>query len=125
MKIDNQTQANAVSRWIERINKHVIELNKMERRQSMIIDDPVTVALRLKNYLEASLINYSEEQNYGNQTTEEAPEKSTRGILQQDSGESVPEGDYTPDEGTEFGEKETEVADDLPSEDSRPEWEAP
>lgn len=116
MKIDNIVQADAVQRWIERVNKHILELHKLSKISSLSTADSVTVSTRLKESLEASLITYTEDKNYGN-APQESNEETERRVC--DSGEvvtvTISEGTDPASQGTEHEAEKAEVDHDLSS----------
>ena len=73
MKIENDLQADATQRWIERVDKHISNLSQLITPATT--EDSKIVAQRLKESLQASLITYSEERNYGS-TSQQSKEET-------------------------------------------------
>ena len=115
MKIENDFQADAAQKWIERINKHISNLNSVIA-PAIATKDLKIVAHRLKESLQASLITYSEEKNYGSAPQQSKEETEGRVREPCEAGVTDPEGDNPASKGTEHQGKKTEVDHDLSSE---------
>ena len=116
MKIENDLQADATHLWIERVGKHILELNHIDKISSIDTSDQTIIAGRLQEILRASLITYTEDKNYG-RAPQEFNEKTKRRI-REFSETSVTNSKRTDptSQGTEHEENKTEVDHDLSSE---------
>ncbi|HDZ27348.1 hypothetical protein LCGC14_1320020 [marine sediment metagenome] len=115
MKIENDFQADTTQTWIARVSRHIVDLGHMARASSTDVSDQIVIAERLKEILQASLITYTEERNYGN-----APQQSkeeTEGRVRESGKAPVanPEGDNPASKRTKHQGKKTEVDHDLSS----------
>ena len=114
MKIENDLQADATQRWIERVDKHISNLSQLITPATT--EDSKIVAQRLKESLQASLITYSEERNYGS-TSQQSKEETEGRVRESDKAPVAnPEGVDPASEGTEHQGEKTEVNHDLSSE---------
>jgi len=124
MILKNDPQKDACQKWVERCNKHIIDLQVTSKRSSVPLDDALEVARELRDYLDARILDYESQEK---PDVQEEETTTAQVYLGRADGyghtDPEPEGSYEGSEGTE-SEEITEIADDLLSNDLQKEPEA-